>query len=68
MQPPTVFPRDPLKEIEADAYEAGADSAREYRDYSHIGPAEYARPFRPGVLRQWPIHTDFRPDNIEVGD
>jgi hypothetical protein len=69
MMPPTVFPGDPLKNLEDEAYDAaeGAEPAREYGDYSQLGPAIYQRPFRPGVLRQWPIHTDFRPDNVEVG-
>lgn len=69
MMPTTVFPgNDDLKAFENDAYEGAEDSAREYRVYQDIGPAVYERPYRAGVLREWPRHTDFRPDNIAVRD
>jgi hypothetical protein len=70
MSAPTVFP-DPLKALEADAYESAAeeDGTRTYRhDYAHLGPAIYERPFRAGKLKEWPIHTDFRPEELEVKD
>jgi hypothetical protein len=64
MTPPTVFP-DPLKVLEDEAYrsaeDAAEDGSREYRDYAHLGPAISERPYRPGVLKEWPIHMDFRP-------
>jgi hypothetical protein len=61
--PPTVLP-DPLKALEDAAY-AGVDDAAEEagapRVNYNLGPAIYERPYRPGTLKPWPIHTDFRP-------
>jgi hypothetical protein len=64
-EPPAVFP-DPTKELETEAYEAEEDAEedREYGDYSHLGGPLVAKPYRPGVLKEWPIHTDFRPDEL----
>jgi hypothetical protein len=65
MSSPTVLP-DPLKELETEAYESAAKEP--HGDYSHIGPAVFAPPFRAGKLREWPLHTDFRPEDLEVKD
>jgi len=64
---PTVFP-DPMKATEDAVYAGVGDSAEEHRymrgdnrEYGHLGPAISEAPYRPGVLKAWPIHTDFRP-------
>ena len=77
MTPPAVFPdkTDPTKGLEDEAYQAVEDAAEEdgtahrsYRGYAHLGPALYDRPYRAGVLGEWPVHTDFRPDELVMRD
>jgi hypothetical protein len=69
--PPRRVSEDPLKALEDEAYEAAAEEEgpRTYRhDYGHLGPAISEKPYRPTALREWPIHTDFRPDEVETRD
>jgi hypothetical protein len=60
---------DPLQAMEDAAYE-DVEEAAEQREayYAKDGPAAYVKPYRPGVKREWPAHTDFRPDELEVRD
>jgi hypothetical protein len=66
--PPGRVHEDPLKPLEDDAYqlsEKAEDSPAQYRgEYAHIGPAVYEPPFRARTMREWPAHTDFRPDEL----
>ena len=67
--PPHRVFSDLLSWLEDDAYEAAEEAPAKYRgEYAHIGGPIFATNYRPGVLREWPIHTDFRPDNLEVRD
>jgi hypothetical protein len=72
MMPPAEFHDDPLKELEDEAYDAaedeGASYERKYKDYTHIGSPVWEPIYRPGVLKEWPLHTDFRPHELEVRD
>ena len=65
-RPPAEFHDHAVKALEAEAYEAAEDAA----DSPSIKdkPSLYAPIYRADVLREWPIHTDFRPDNIEARD
>jgi hypothetical protein len=76
IQPPRRVSKDedPLKALEDEAYAACEEAAEQegsahgkYRHYAHLG-SEYAKPFRAEELGKWPLHTDFRPDNLKVGD
>ena len=62
----------PLKAMEDAAYEGVEETAEEegskrcnYGDYAHLGPAIAEPSYRPGVLREWPRHTDFRLDELQ---
>jgi hypothetical protein len=60
---------DLLQQLEAGAFEsAEGTTGGETSEYGHLGPAIYAPCFRAGKLREWPMQTDFRPDNIEARD
>ena len=72
MQPPrrASNPEDPLKALEAEAYQAAEDSATSEPYHGKDGPPAYVKPYRPEILREWPIYTNFRPDELsakEVG-
>ena len=70
---PAVLQDDPLKALEDEAWREAEEMAEENgsggkdRQYANLG-TEYAKPFRAAQLREWPIHTDFRPDNLKVRD
>lgn len=61
--PRAEFHNDPLTELEAEAYQATPPCrpSPESKD----GPPEYAPAYVTGVLRPWPRHTDFTPDEME---
>jgi hypothetical protein len=74
MQPPRRVPEDPLKTLEDEAYEACEDGSEEKgrrdknREYAHIGGPIHGSNYRPAKLGEWPVHTDFLPDNLNVRD
>jgi hypothetical protein len=60
---------DPLKALEDEAYQGDASPPAQYRgEYAHIGGPVYEKSFRAQQIREWPMHTDFSPDNLEMRD
>ena len=67
-RPRRVSIADPLKEMEAEAYETAEDLPAEPPPNSKDGTVQFAPAYRLQMLRPWPFHTDFRPDNLSVRD
>jgi hypothetical protein len=68
--PRRVSNNDPGKELEAPACEASEETETDLSPapYSKDGPIEWSRRYVPTVLKEWPAHTDFRPDEMEVAN